>query len=106
MMKYACFRLSQARNQLSMAELYGQMVIQSGHLGAAFEEADEANGNGKINDQHRVSYLVGHLKAVQRAIQDGANTKGYMHWSLFDNFDRTADAVDFWVFSAFRAGRR
>ncbi len=67
---------------------YGNPVTYITENGAAFEAVDEANVvNGTINDKYRVNYLIGHLKAVQRAIQDGANTKGYMHWSIFDNFE-------------------
>ena len=66
---------------------YGNPVAYITENGAGFEGADEANVGGKINDQHRVDYLISHLKAVQRAVQDGANTKGYMHWCLFDNFE-------------------
>ena len=66
---------------------YGNPVTYITENGAGFEGADEANVGGKINDQHRVNYLISHLKAVQRAVQDGANTKGYMHWCLFDNFE-------------------
>ena len=69
---------------------YGNPVTYITENGAAYEKADEVPMNGKIQDSHRAGYLVGHLKAVQRAIQDGANTKGYMHWSLLDNFE--------WVF--------
>jgi len=35
----------------------------------------------------RVSYLQGYLTAMDRAIQDGANIKGYFAWSLLDNFE-------------------
>lgn len=66
---------------------YGNPVTYITENGAAYEDADEASVNGKINDQHRVNYLIGHLQAVQRAVRDGANTKGYMHWSLLDNFE-------------------
>jgi beta-glucosidase len=66
---------------------YGNPVTYITENGAAFEEADEKKVDGKINDQHRVDYLVGHLRAVQRAVRDGARTKGYFHWSYIDNFE-------------------
>lgn len=43
--------------------------------------------DGKLNDQDRVEYLQLHLKAVQKAIEDGVNVQGYFHWSLLDNFE-------------------
>jgi len=39
-----------------------------------------------VDDSERIEYLQSHLKAVHRAIADGANVKGYYMWSLMDNF--------------------
>jgi beta-glucosidase len=38
-------------------------------------------------DQPRIDYLDGHLRAVQRAIADGVDVRGYFVWSLLDNFE-------------------
>src|SRR5690606_41306126 len=35
----------------------------------------------------RSAYVRGHLAAVHRAIQDGADVRGYFLWSLLDNFE-------------------
>ena len=43
--------------------------------------------NGAVNDPARAEYLRMHLAAAHRAIQDGANLKGYFCWSLLDNFE-------------------
>ncbi len=43
--------------------------------------------NGKVNDTRRISYLQQHIAQVHRVIQDGINLKGYMAWSLMDNFE-------------------
>lgn len=55
--------------------------------GAAYGDADEAVVNGKINDQYRCRYLLGHLAAVQQALAAGSRTQGYLHWSYADNFE-------------------
>jgi beta-glucosidase len=35
----------------------------------------------------RPAYLLAHLAAVQRAIQNGVPVRGYFHWTAFDNFE-------------------
>jgi beta-glucosidase len=53
--------------------------------GAAYE--DEWNGDGRVSDPRRVSYLREHVAAVERAIEHGAPVAGYLVWSLLDNFE-------------------
>ncbi|HEX5569196.1 MAG TPA: GH1 family beta-glucosidase [Streptomyces sp.] len=48
---------------------------------------DYVNPEGRVNDPDRISYLHGHLRAVRRAIADGADVRGYFLWSLLDNFE-------------------
>ena len=43
--------------------------------------------NGAVDDSQRADYLRVHLTAAHRAIQDGANLRGYFCWSLLDNFE-------------------
>lgn len=39
------------------------------------------------NDRFRKDWLNGTIRSVQQAIADGVNVQGYLHWSLFDNFE-------------------
>jgi len=55
--------------------------------GAAYTDASSADG--RINDQRRIDYLNGHLRAAHRAIQLGVPLAGYYVWSLMDNFEWT-----------------
>ncbi|KAG5415369.1 hypothetical protein IGI04_002936 [Brassica rapa subsp. trilocularis] len=40
-----------------------------------------------LNDTKRIQYMSGYLDALQSAMRDGANVKGYFAWSLLDNFE-------------------
>jgi len=43
--------------------------------------------DGVVNDQDRVDYYQQHLNAVNDAIMQGVQVKGYFAWSLMDNFE-------------------
>lgn len=43
--------------------------------------------DGKVNDQDRLEFYKGYLKACQEAIESGVNLKGYFAWSFMDNFE-------------------
>ncbi len=45
------------------------------------------NGIPADDDSERLAYLRRHLAEVHRAISDGADVRGYLHWSLLDNFE-------------------
>ncbi|MEU0395420.1 GH1 family beta-glucosidase [Streptomyces sp. NPDC006208] len=40
-----------------------------------------------IDDQRRISFLDGHLRALHRAIDAGVDVRGYFTWSLTDNIE-------------------
>lgn len=43
--------------------------------------------DGEVYDEQRLRYFQGHLQAVDSAINQGVNIKGYFAWSLMDNFE-------------------
>jgi beta-glucosidase len=45
------------------------------------------NGIATADDTERVAYLATHLAALARARAEGADVRGYLHWSAFDNFE-------------------
>ncbi|MFF5359292.1 GH1 family beta-glucosidase [Streptomyces scabiei] len=53
--------------------------------GAAYD--DKMDADGRVHDPERIAYLHGHLRAVRRAIAEGADVRGYYLWSLMDNFE-------------------
>jgi hypothetical protein len=48
---------------------------------------DGPGENGRVPDQRRINYLDAHLRALHRALQNGAPIAGYMQWSLMDNYE-------------------
>ncbi len=45
------------------------------------------NGLADAEDAHRQWWIEESLIAVERAISEGVEVKGYLHWSLLDNFE-------------------
>ncbi|MCR3748624.1 GH1 family beta-glucosidase [Lentzea californiensis] len=56
--------------------------------GSAFP--DVVDPAGRVYDVQRTKYLVDHVRAVHRAISEGADIRGYLAWSLLDNFEWAA----------------
>ncbi len=53
--------------------------------GAAYD--DEVSGDGSVHDEHRRSYIEEHLRACYAALTEGVDLRGYLAWSLMDNFE-------------------
>jgi beta-glucosidase/6-phospho-beta-glucosidase/beta-galactosidase len=45
------------------------------------------NGCCEDGDELRRRYLLSHLSQLHRAIHDGADVRGYLHWCFADNFE-------------------
>lgn len=45
------------------------------------------NGVADETGDERPEHLLRHLRAMERAKEEGANVRGYFHWSLLDNFE-------------------
>ena len=63
---------------------YGKKIIVTEN-GAAFD--DVVTPDGEVHDGRRIDYYRAHLRALHRAIEDGADVRGYLVWSSFDNFE-------------------
>ncbi|MEP7764053.1 GH1 family beta-glucosidase [Sanguibacter sp. 25GB23B1] len=70
---------------LSVHRAYPEQPLMVTENGAAFH--DEVSADGRVHDADRVSYLHDHIDAVGRAIDAGADVRGYFAWSLLDNFE-------------------
>jgi len=45
------------------------------------------NGVADADDSLRPSFIAHHLKWLHASIEEGADVRGYLHWSLIDNFE-------------------
>jgi beta-glucosidase len=45
------------------------------------------NGIGTEDDARRIAYTDAALRGLHRAIEDGVDVRGYIHWSTMDNFE-------------------
>ncbi|MCX7030868.1 MAG: GH1 family beta-glucosidase [Spirochaetes bacterium] len=64
---------------------YGDPAIFITENGAAFK--DQRVEKGQVQDDDRIGYLDGHIRAARRAIERGVKLQGYFLWSLLDNFE-------------------
>ena len=60
-------------------------ILEVTENGCAY--GDAPGPDGVVNDTRRIDFYKGYLAAVARAIEDGANVRGYHAWSLMDNFE-------------------
>jgi beta-glucosidase len=52
--------------------------------GGAFKDPLQ---HGRVQDDDRIDYLRTHIAAVADALEQGVPMRGYMVWSLMDNFE-------------------
>ncbi len=64
---------------------YNRPVIEITESGCACNDGPGAHGI--VHDARRVEYHREYLAALSRAIQDGADVRGYHAWTLMDNFE-------------------
>jgi beta-glucosidase len=48
---------------------------------------DDRVQDGRVHDTQRLSFLLRHLQALDAAMQQGVDVRGYFCWSLMDNFE-------------------
>jgi beta-glucosidase len=64
---------------------YDRPIIEITENGCSYGDAPDERG--VVNDVRRIDYYRGFLAALHRAIQAGADVRGYHAWTLLDNFE-------------------
>ena len=72
------------RSLVRVSQDYPGIPLYVTENGAAFPDLVSAAG---VEDSDRVDFIAGHVAAVARAIDEGADVRGYFTWSLMDNFE-------------------
>ncbi|MCP5432450.1 MAG: beta-glucosidase [Alphaproteobacteria bacterium] len=68
-----------------LRELYGNPEMVITENGAAY--SDEVKPGQKLADLVRIDFLRGYLGRCAQAVAEGINLKGYLVWSLLDNYE-------------------
>jgi beta-glucosidase len=64
---------------------YERPVLEITENGCSYGDAPDEDG--LVRDERRIEFYRGYLRALGRAIRDGADVRGYHAWSLLDNFE-------------------
>lgn len=67
------------------AEYTGDLPLYVTENGLA--APDQITADGIVDDPHRTNFLNQHLAQIKRAADEGVPVKGYMLWSLLDNYE-------------------
>jgi beta-glucosidase len=70
---------------LRLATCYPEVPLLVTENGAAFP--DTPDRHGRVHDARRVEFLDTHVRAAYAALQRGVDLRGYLAWSLLDNFE-------------------
>ncbi|MDD9206328.1 GH1 family beta-glucosidase [Georgenia sp. 10Sc9-8] len=76
---------------VSLSRTHPELPLMVTENGAAFPDevvADPSRPTGTaVHDDLRVDYLRRHVTACHRAVERGVDLRGYLVWSLLDNFE-------------------
>ncbi len=70
-----------------LAERYGAALPPLYITENGCSHDDRPAADGTVDDQFRIDYLDGHLRALHAAMTAGADVRGYFCWTLADNFE-------------------
>jgi beta-glucosidase len=84
------FDLESEKNDLGwdlLPETLGVAVRFAGRYGKPVVVTEHGTCDGEVPDRRRRAFLLDSLHVLDRCIRDGVDVRGYLHWSLLDNFE-------------------
>lgn len=80
-------RLTMVDKDFYLEELYPECMIAN--LSRLHDKPIYITENGlsALDDRFRIVYLTTYLHAIHEAIRQGADVRGYLYWSLLDNYE-------------------
>ncbi len=70
---------------LSVTREYGRLPIYITENGCSYGEGP--GPDGRVHDHRRTSFLKRYIGEVGRALEQGADVRGYFQWTFTDNFE-------------------
>ncbi|MEM1830235.1 MAG: beta-galactosidase BgaS [Desulfurococcaceae archaeon] len=70
-------------------EMFPEGLADSLRMGAKYVDVIYVTENGTSDprDLNRASFIASHIYAIGRVIDEGIRIKGYLHWSINDNYE-------------------
>jgi len=70
-----------------ISKRYGNPPIYVTESGTSLKGENDLPLDKILEDDFRVEYFDGYVKALAKAVEEGVDVRGYMAWSLMDNFE-------------------
>ncbi|KAJ7956080.1 putative Beta-glucosidase [Quillaja saponaria] len=70
-----------------MKRKYKSPKIYISENGITEKKVENRKLEDALKDPHRVNNILRHLYYIHKAIKNGVNVKGYIYWTLFDDFE-------------------
>jgi beta-glucosidase len=72
---------------LRFRDEYGNPPVAITENGTGYGDFDEVLDGDVVKDPLRTGYITRHIEATLRARSEGVDVRGFLVWSLFDNFE-------------------
>jgi beta-glucosidase len=72
---------------VSLKQRYGDALPPITITENGCSTTDEPGADGTVHDAARIDYLCAHISALKGAMDAGVDVRGYLTWSLLDNFE-------------------
>jgi len=75
-------------------EIYGRYQLPIFIVECGLGAKDIKDENNEIHDSYRINYLKGHIKAIEEALNDGVDVKGFLSWGPIDIISASTGEIE------------